>query len=109
MQRPRRLVLLAWTFCAVTGATALYEIVSILTQHNKQADQYANLVFTLVPILFAIPAALIITHQPRNVIGWLLMIDPLVDIPSSVFSVYFSGFQAAPPPTLFNLFAAWLV
>ncbi len=110
MERPRGPVLLAWIFCAVTSAMALFKVASILVQDGGQVGQYANIVFALVPILFALPAAWIITRQPRNTIGWLLMIDPLVEIPSALFSVYFSGFQAGPPPATFlNVFMAWLV
>lgn len=110
MPRPRGLVLLTWVFCAVISITALYKVVFILTHATKAADQYANVIFALVPIFFAFPASLIITHQPRNPIGWLMMIDPLVEIPTNWFSVYLSGFPSSPPPATFtNVFMAWLV
>lgn len=110
MPQPRGPALLAWIFCAVITATSLYSAGSILAQPGPTADQYANVVFTLVPLLFAFPAALIITRQPRNTIGWLMMIDPLVEIPSSLFSIYFASFSSAPPPASFlTVFMAWVV
>lgn len=110
MLRMRKSAFFAWLICALTIVTALADVAFILIQNTGQEDQYANIIFALVPILFAIPAALIITRQPGNTIGWLLMINPLVEIPSSLFSIYLSGFQTAPPPPTFpNLFMIWFV
>jgi len=110
MPRMRKSAAIAWLICALTIVTALADAAFILVQNTGQENQYANIIFALVPILFAIPAALIISRHPGNTIGWLLMINPLVEIPSSLFSIYLSGFQTAPPsPTFLHLFMVWFV
>ena len=110
MPKLRKSALIAWLICVVTIFAAFAHAASIVFQNTGQEDLYANIIFALVPILFAIPAALIISRHPGNTIGWLLMINPLVEIPSSLFSIYLSGFQTAPPsPTFLNLFMVGLV
>lgn len=111
MHKTRGIVMLVWIFCVVVIVTAGLKTASILAQGGWRSDQYANLVFSLaVPVMFALPAALIIARQPGNTIGWLLMINPLVNIPSSLFSIYLARFPSAPPPPTFaNLFMAGFV
>jgi hypothetical protein len=47
----------------LTCVIALYNVAIILSQAPALSDQYANGIFAAVPILFAIPAALIIPRQ----------------------------------------------
>jgi hypothetical protein len=110
MSRPRGSILLIWIICVVISVISLYDAVSLLFQSADLLHKLGDAGFALVPIFFALPAALIITRQPHNKIGWLLIIYPLVEIPSGLLSAYLSGFQSAPPPvTFFNLFMTWLV
>jgi hypothetical protein len=109
MLRRRGPVILAWIFCIVTIAIALYNAAIQLIQSNGQLGKFGDVGFALIPIFFALPAALIISSQPHNTIGWLLMIHPLVWIPTTIFSFYLLRYQTEPPPATFvNLFFAWL-
>ncbi len=65
-----------------------------------------ELIFGAVPIVFAILGALILSRQPRNVIGWLLM------IPAFAFALpaetYVNSFTSAPStPSLALYLALW--
>jgi hypothetical protein len=110
MPRPRAPVLLIWILCAVLCSLSLFNAFFPLAQSGGQLFSVGDASFSLVPIFFALPAALIITRQPRNTIGWLLMINPLVVIPCDTYNLYLYGFRTAPPPATFlNLFMIWAI
>ena len=55
----------------------------------------------VLPVAFGAIAALIITHQPRNVIGWLLFLPALtIIIPVDVYIETFTNAPVHPPPLL---------
>jgi hypothetical protein len=109
MLRSRGSVTLAWIFFAVICIMAFYNAGLLLIQGGVSFHALGDILFALLPIIFALPAALIITRQPRNTIGWLLMIYPLVTLPSDAFTRYLSRYQTSPPPaTLLNLFLVWV-
>jgi hypothetical protein len=61
-----------------------------------------------VPIVFAFLAALVLTRQPQNVIGWLLMLPALsVILPAEAYVRSFHSQPAQPSALL--LLAVWLV
>ena len=103
MRKIRLPVLIAWLFCAVVVAVSIISSVSTLAQ--MPSSEQPNLLFgeaawNFLPMLFAIPAALIISHQPRNVIGWLLMTLPLVALPVDVIDRYL---LSLPSPPVFSI------
>ena len=98
MNHLKRSVLLAWLLCLFCVLVASATLINWLLTQNG--------LFTLdglveavgwnwaLPVLFSTLAALIITHQPRNRVGWLLMLPALVTAFSNLYSL------AAPPPRL---------
>lgn len=56
-----------------------------------------------MPVLFSIPAALIVARQPRNSVGWLLMLPALLTVSSPDSFGYF----ATPPTSL--TFGYWFL
>jgi hypothetical protein len=99
-------VLTAWLFCALVIAASLIESISALSRSGGAGDPivlFSEVIWNVLLILFAIPAALIITHQPRNPIGWLLMALPLAAIPVALIERHLSSFPTAPPATIPNL------
>jgi hypothetical protein len=67
----------------------------------------ADIVFGFIPVVFAILGALILSRQPRNMIGWLLMIPAIAfTLPAEDYVNSFTGALPVPPVTLF--FALWL-
>jgi two-component system, NarL family, sensor kinase len=67
-----------------------------------------GLLWSLLPLVFAFISALIITRQPRNMIGWLLMALPLMFILDDLFSLEISSVTTAPSlPSLALFLAIW--
>jgi hypothetical protein len=65
----------AWAVTGLILIISFYRIGRLLASDGAAMgwEQLANrIAWLLCPVVFAIPAALIIAHQPRNVIGWLL-------------------------------------
>lgn len=89
---------LAWlltAFCVVTASVRL--ILWLLNQTG--ALSLPDLLQALgwnwsLPVLFSLVAGLIIARQPRNRVGWLLM------LPALVMTISPSGSLATPPPVL---------
>jgi hypothetical protein len=67
-----------------------------------------NLLWGLLPVEFAFLAAMIISRQPRNLIGWLLLGPALALANDGSFNAYFGGFSAPPAaPSPGFLAALW--
>ena len=107
MKKIRRL---AWIICClIVGASLLNAGLTVFGPGavSNQADPPgANLVLSLMSIVFAILAALILSHQPENVIGWLVMMPSLIGVVPA--ASYIRSFASAPlePPVLL-LLALW--
>ena len=69
MLKPNRLsASIAWSLCAITVALAVATIPLLFANSTQIAD-----VLSTIPafLAFAVGGALIVTHQPRNRVGWL--------------------------------------
>ena len=112
MRNLRGTVLLAWVICAIVSILAIFGSVSAMVASRESGRPLPlDWIFLdgLSPLFFSVPAALIISRQPRNIIGWLLMTPALSIIPNVVISPYLAGFQTAPPPaTLPILVMIWI-
>jgi hypothetical protein len=108
--KARRTVWLAWAWCSMAIALAIYRLVQGLRVPGAPSDalSIANGILNAgFVVVFGFVGALIVGRQPRNNIGWLLMVIALA------FAVPDFGGTAATAaapsaPTLINLFAAWL-
>ena len=104
--------LLAWILFAIVTALALFDLVDALA--NRPAGDSLlsvladSLVFALLIIEFALLAALIITHQPRNMIGWLMMGVPLASIMDFYSRGVLEQFPTPPAELTAPLFIAVL-
>ncbi len=106
MQKPRVPTLIAWGFCAVVSVLAIIDTVQTVSVTNFAGRTFEagySIVEGLLVMLFAIPAALIISHHPRNVIGWLLMIPVLVAVIVEGVDRYLATFKTPPPADAFHL------
>jgi hypothetical protein len=96
-------VLFVWALCGLIFGMALIAPVSDFANHRSIVSSATN---AGLGLMFAIPAVLIVSRQPRNTIGWLLM------FPAGVFAVvgladnYLQSVVAAQP-TLLLLLVAW--
>lgn len=103
MRKLRVPIVIAWIFCALISAVSLYGAASTLIRLPLADDKmllFGDAFWSLLPMLFAIPATLIISHQPRNVIGWLLITLPLVALPVAAIDRYLQSLPAAPAPSI---------
>jgi hypothetical protein len=103
--------ILAWI---LFGAISLLTFLSLITLPvNREANRpllsiAGDLAWVLVPAAFAFIAALILARQPRNSIGWLLMLPAIALASSNIFQNFIGGFTAAPiAPTPAFLLALW--
>lgn len=101
---------LAWALCGLIGLSVLITLFLGLT--NPPADVNAfkiasYVLFGFIPVVFAVLGALILSRQPRNVIGWLLMIPAIASVLPA--EGYLNSFTNAPPvPPIPLLLALWL-
>ncbi len=82
LQRINRSVLLAWLLCLFCIISATVQVIIWLLNQSGPASLFdMEEVFGwgwALPVLFSILAALIISRQPGNRVGWLLMLPALV-------------------------------
>ena len=96
--------LLAWTLFAIITVIALFNLVDNLA-NRPAGDNLINVVNALLYILlaveFAFLAALIVSRQQRNVIGWLMMLPAVMLVLDFLARQYLEQFPTAPAaPTL---------
>jgi signal transduction histidine kinase len=101
---------LAWILCAMVSIGALINAVLFvkgLPANLGFIKLATDLIGSLLPIFFAIVAALIVSHQPRNRIGWLLMTPAIVIVVVTPIDLQMNEFNTAPEPTISNLLFLW--
>jgi MFS family permease len=108
----RRTAWLAWALCGLTICVAIVSFVAdLLSPHQSiSVFQLANVAFFVLamPAVFGIVGALIVSRQPRNTIGWLLMVpvgSALLDGPIQLYLQRIA--PTAPTPTLPLLLMVW--
>lgn len=77
MTKDKRNAIFAWIFFGVIFITNLVAVIYYLTRPNEERVPLSQLLFTLIPVLFALVGALIASRQPRNVIGLVMMLPGL--------------------------------
>jgi signal transduction histidine kinase len=101
---------LAWTLCALVCIGTLINVVLLVNQLPANIGflkLVTDLIFCLLPIIFAVVAALIVSHRPRNRIGWLLMTTAIFIVVTVPIDLRIDEFHTAPAPTLSNLLILW--
>jgi len=91
----------AWIFFGlITASVAAATIIDVSKRLAGEKPTLVDLSFILVPLAFAFVGALIISHQPRNVIGLLMMLPgiSLFVLVDAYLRPYISG--ALPVPAL---------
>ncbi len=110
--RLNKAAILAWLFCGVIVVASLVRIWGQWSSGNGSdnlVQVIAYLVEGLGPIVFAVVGALILSYQPRNAIGWLLMLPSLALAIDTVTSGMIRAAGAAPVNVTSALVAAtWL-
>ena len=107
--KDRKTSILAWTLCGVATTSLLIQVAATLANlgpNDNASSLSEDLVWAFTLVVFAVVGALIVSRQPRNVIGWLLMC-PILTFAIPV-DQYISGFTTAPTrPSPLHLLALW--
>src|SRR5215207_3762775 len=102
---------LAWALCALVAGLSTLGLALILASPSAPRLGPALVVTTLesvTPVVFGVVGALIIAHQPRNTIGWLLMLIALGWTTESVIANYLAlQVEATPDATPATLLMVW--
>ncbi len=101
----------AWSFCAVVAIAAMWQTASEALNSTPPSSLLAILTsasHTLMPLAFSALGALVITRQPHNTIGWL-MLAPALSTVLDAFSTPFVSNVTVPPadPSSLFLVAVW--
>ena len=95
---------LAWALCGLCSLSAVFSLVVRLRAPGAAPDGWtlANTILNAAfAVVFSLVGAVIVGRQPRNTMGWLLMVIALS------FAVPDFGGRASTEPTLANLLIAW--
>jgi hypothetical protein len=107
----KRTIRLAWALCALVCGLSAVELALRLAGPSAPRLAPALIATTLeaaVPVVFAVVATLIVAHQPRNTIGWLLTWIGLGCTIAGAITGYVPLLAAAmPDPTPILLLNAW--
>ncbi len=109
----RRNSLLTWIFFGLIAVAVASGVFSYLVITLKQGNISLNaLLLPLVPVVFVLVGALIISRQPRNVIGWLLMflgVSVILIAPLDAYLQPFLSESFIPPdsPSFIFLLSLW--
>jgi hypothetical protein len=102
--------MLAWGFCALICVWSVANVVVALATPAATPGELRvarSLAWGFLPVVFAALAALIIARQPRNRIGWILMIPAIAFAVNAPLNTYLSRLVAAPPATPGVLLMLW--
>lgn len=111
MTRWNKAAILAWGLCVVITIVSAFDVGQVLLNRQAQGDAsqlVTRVFFDFIPIAFGIVGALILSRQPRNVLGWLLMTPALSLVLGDAANSYVQTISAPPPqPSSFLLFSLW--
>jgi hypothetical protein len=99
---------LAWLAAAVIVVYSLFQMGRAIWGYDRTglAVLLDHLAWMALPIVFAIPAALIVFYQPRNLIGWLLMLPAIVTgFPGPAVPLF--NPNTPPTPSFFTYLYLW--
>ena len=106
----KKTAIIAWLWVGIITFRSISSNISLLAQLTSTGDWLArgsNLIWIVVLPVFGIVAALIVSKQPRNAIGWLLF------LPASIAVIdiepYMRSFTALPAhPPFWFFFSIWI-
>ena len=103
-----------WLFFILIAAAFIFPVVALMDAHLPVSASWAELLLPVVPVTFAFVGALIVSRQPGNVIGWLLMLPgaSIFALTDFYFRPFNLGYAPLPvsPSALFLLllwFSSW--
>lgn len=109
-QPSRSIGRLAWALCAIIlAATVVFALVQLRVQPPENIVQVvANLLQYIAYTVFGVTGALIVSRQPRNPVGWLLLLEGALAIARPV-DLFFMNLATPPAqPSALFLIGLWL-
>jgi hypothetical protein len=109
----RKDALLAWTLFTIISVAALISLTSDMA--NRPANDNpikiaGDLLWAVGPVIFAFLAALIVSRQRRNVIGWLMMLPASLIVGEVIAVAILEQYPVAPAePTAALFVAVWFI
>jgi hypothetical protein len=94
----------------LTASGVALNLANTFANWSEEVETHSLLdaiLWNLSPLVFVVPGALIFSHQPRNVIGWLLMVPGL--LMASPVDRYLGNITSPTEPySVIFLFLVWL-
>ena len=107
----KRVAVIAWLLCGLVGAGAVLIFVQTPIDFDGNTpivSFVADLLGSFFALVFAVVAALIISKQPHNSIGWILMLPAVMFVLAAPVDNYLVSLQNVPPePATTLLIMAW--
>jgi hypothetical protein len=108
----KKATLLSWILFTIIAGLSIFSLVYSFSAERVASQEVlvtvGDVLLGLLPIFFAMTAVLILSRQPRNAIGWLLMLPALALAPSRAFEVYFGSLASFPQsPSAAFVLAYW--
>ena len=109
--KSRKTSILVWLVSGTLIGLSLFSMFYAFAANQPGAAEGfipADVLWGLLPVEFALLAGLILSRQPSNAIGWLLMLPAVALAPDGMFWTYFRSLGGAPaqPSPVFWL-ALW--
>jgi hypothetical protein len=106
----KRAFWIALFLCLLGIAGIALNLTLILTDRAEVGninEQFDAIIWSIIPLAFVVPGALIFAHQPRNIIGLLLVVPGL--LMATPLDLYLRNFTSPPAsPSVFFYFLVWL-
>ncbi len=97
---------LVWILAAGVLAGTGYSLFNGFDRGNGLVDTAAALAWLVFPVAFAVTAAFIVSRQPTNAVGWLLMIPAVSSVAASIVTQALASITTAPANVSLWLVAA---
>ena len=103
----RFLKTLAWFFAAAIVAVSVFVAIVSAGQATVDVGGALQQIFWVVSAAaFAVTAAIIVSHQPRNVVGWLLMASVVGSVTGELVAGWVNALDGPPDTVSVGLLAA---
>ncbi len=109
----RTVAWLAWAlYGLITCLSTIWSGVGLFSQDGSRNTLYLvgqALISLVAPVVFAIVAALIVSRQPRNSLGWVLMVPVGLYVVGGPIASYIERLApSSPEPTVPILLMVWV-
>ena len=105
----RRHAVVIWGLCAAVAVASFANLAAGVRNLDPRVSPFkqgGDLMWNLLSLEFGVLAALILSRQPGNRVGWLLMVPALVAIPEALIAAFVQVPATQPAALTLSLFLA---